>query len=274
MEGPVIPSCIMPLLVSLHLVIRAVSLVRFLLAALALVMTPDFPMAGQLSPLAPRPTGPALDAYQRTITRQEFSRLIDQVYSPDGGFWNYADIDDDKRGGFSDTAKTHPSSPSTFAASDSRLRAAALSYKTQATLPPIRPDRSRAFASPSIPGHIGGDWAQLEARYFKLGDDPPVEEATLNMITCERLAERLQADGADVVWAKHDYEPVTPLRPDDLHREAIAALALGNPTRPVTAQKRSAAFIKRMIDNEAALLFYRVAEIRARATWSTSSIPT
>jgi hypothetical protein len=111
------------------------------------------------------------------------------------------------------------------------------------------------------PGHIGGDWAQLEARYFKLGDDPPVEEAKLNLITCDRLAERLQADGAEIIWAKHDYEPVTHLRPDDLHREAIAALAL----RPDTTKRKSdEAAIQRMIGNEAALLFYRVAEIRAR----------
>ena len=40
------------------------------------------------------------------------------------------------------------------------------------------------------------------------------------------MAERLEADGAEIIWAKHDFEPVTPLRPDDLHRQAIAALAL------------------------------------------------
>jgi N-acetylmuramoyl-L-alanine amidase len=236
-------------------------LCSFILAALTLVMTPDSTMAGQLSPLAPPPDWSALNAYQLTITRKEFSRLIEEVYSPDGGFWNYARIDDDKLVVFSDPAKTLPLFTLHFAPTDAACAPLPYSYKTQAvSSDPTRPLKGIRIALD--PGHIGGDWAQLEARYFKLGDDPPVEEATLNMITCERLAERLQADGADVVWAKHDYEPVTPLRPDSLHREAIAALALNPET---TQHKSGAAFIKRMIDNQAALLFYRVAEIRARA---------
>jgi hypothetical protein len=233
----------------------------FILAAAALVMTPDSALAGQLSPLAPQPDWPSLDAYQRTITRKEFSRLIDQVYSPDGGFWNYARIDDDQLVVFSDSAKTEPLFTLHFAPTDAACAPLPYIYKTEAvSADPAQPLKGIRIALD--PGHIGGDWAQLEARYFKLGDDPPVEEATLNMITCDRLAERLQADGADVVWAKHDYEPVTPLRPDDLHREAIAALALDPDT---TKRKSGATVIKRMIDNEAALLFYRVAEIRARA---------
>jgi hypothetical protein len=233
----------------------------FILAALALVMTPDFAVAGQLSPLAPPPDWASLEAYQRTITSKEFSRLIDQVYSPDGGFWSYARIDDDKLVVFSDSDKTKQLFTLHFAPTDAACAPLPYLYKTTAvSTDPVRPLKGIRIALD--PGHIGGNWAQLEARYFKLGNDPPVEEATLNMITCERLAERLQADGADVVWAKHDYEPVTPLRPDDLHREAIAALALDPDT---TKRKSGAAVIKRMIDNEAALLFYRVAEIRARA---------
>ena len=99
------------------------------------------------------------------------------------------------------------------------------------------------------------------------------------MITCDILAERLEADGADVVWAKHGYDPVTDERPDTLRREAIAQLAAGGHA-PSSGARASTLFglpigapsyrggresIDRRIDNEAALLFYRVAEIRARA---------
>ncbi len=101
----------------------------------------------------------------------------------------------------------------------------------------------------------------MEGRYFKLDGDPSVEEAKLNMMTCDLLAERLEADGATVVWAKHNFEPTTDLRPESLHREAIAALAL----RPGTTKKISPEpIIQTMIDHEAARLFYLVAEIRAR----------
>jgi len=254
---------------------------RFLAwAALGLVLSAPLAGAGQLSPLAPIPNWPALESYQRTITRQEFARLIDQVYSIDGAFWNYADIDDKRVAVFSDAAKTHPLFTLHCAAGDSACAPLPYPYKTRAATShdPARPLKGIRIALD--PGHIGGDWAQLEARYFKLDGDPPVEEAKLNLITCERLAERLQADGAQIVWAKHDYEPVTHLRPDDLHREAIAALALSGHASstgsgytpsflfgiplPRTPRFSGQSATQSRIDNEAALLFYRVAEIRAR----------
>jgi len=243
-------------------------------AALGLILSAPLACAGQLSPLAPKPNWSALEVYQQTITRKEFARLIDSDYSIDGAFWNYADIDDKRVVVFSDTAKTHPLFTLHFAASDSASAPLPYSYKTQATShDPVRPLKGIRIALD--PGHIGGDWAVLEARYFKLGDDPSVEEAKLNLITCQRLAERLQADGAQIIWAKHDYEPVTHLRPADLHHEAIAALSLprsasytpsflfGIP-QPHSTRAASQSAIEERIDNEAALLFYRVAEIRAR----------
>jgi len=230
--------------------------------ALGLIMSVASACAGQLSPLAPQPDWAKLEPYQRTITRQEFARLIDQVYSPDGAFWKFARIDDDKVVIFSDPGRTPPALFTLyFAPSDSACAPLPYAYKTGAvSSDPTRPLKGLRIALD--PGHIGGDWARLEGRYFKIGDDPSVEEAKLNMITCNLLAERLEADGAEIIWAKHDYEPTTDLRPDSLRREAIAALTL----RPDTTKRKSdKAAIERMITNEAALLFYRVAEIRARA---------
>jgi len=248
-------------------------------AGLGLILSASSTHSAHLSPLAPTPNWEAFQSYQRTITRQEFSRLIDQVYSIDGAFWNYADINDQRVVIFSDTAKTHLLFMLHFAASESACAPLPYAYKTQATShDPARPLKGIRIALD--PGHIGGDWAQLEARYFKLDGDPPVEEAKLNLITCQRLAERLQADGAEIIWAKHDFEPVTHLRPGDLRREAIAALALSGHANsnasgytpsflfglplPHALRHSSQAATEARIDNEAALLFYRVAEIRAR----------
>jgi hypothetical protein len=232
--------------------------------------------AGPLSPLAPKPDWSSLEAYQQTISRKEFARLVDEIYSIDGAFWSYADIDDKRVIVYSDTTKAHPLFTLRFAANESSCAPLPYHYQTRAT----STDAARPLKGIKIaldPGHIGGDWAKLEARYFKLGDDPPVEEAQLNLTTCERLAELLEADGAEIIWAKHDFEPVTSLRPDDLHREAIAALALAKP-RDVTytpsflfglrlphlSHSTTGAATESRVDNEAALLFYRVAEIRAR----------
>ena len=184
--------------------------------------------AGQLSPLAPAPNWSALDAYQQTISHKEFAHLVDGVYSPDGAFWNYADIDDKRVIIYSDTAKAHPLFTLRFAADEDSTTPAPYKYITHSTsTDPARPLKGIKIALD--PGHIGGDWAKLEARYFKIGDDPAVEEANLALITCKRLAELLEADGATVIWAKKDLEPVTSLRPEDLHREAIAALSLSKP---------------------------------------------
>jgi hypothetical protein len=233
--------------------------------------------ADHLSPLAPKPDWASLEAYQKTITRAEFTRLINEVYTPDGGFWDFATIDDGKVVIYSDSAKTEPVFTLHFAANDAACAPLPYVYKTQA----VSKDPARPLTGIKIaldPGHIGGDWAKLEARYFKLGDDPPVMEAQLNMITCQRLAERLEADGADIIWAKKGYDPTTSLRPEDLHREAIAALALsgshasaytpsylfGIQMPRLSRHRTDQAATETRIDNEAALLFYRVAEIRAR----------
>jgi len=248
-----------------------------LLAIFGLLLLGGNACAERLSPLAPKPNWSSLEAYQKTITRAEFTRLINQVYTPDGGFWDFAKIDDDKVIVYSDPAKTEPLFTLHFAPNDDACAPLPYAYKTQAVSnDPTRPLKGIKIALD--PGHIGGDWAKLEARYFKLGDDPPVEEATLTMITCQRLAERLEADGADIIWAKHGYEPTTDLRPEDLHREAIAALALsgsrasaytpsylfGIEMPRLSKYRNDQTATETRIDNEAALLFYRVAEIRAR----------
>ena len=252
---------------------------RLVLALVLAVMPLALPVrADHLSPLAPKPDWDSLEPYQKTITRDEFTRLINEVYSIDGAFWAYCSINDDRVVIYSDLQKSYPLFTLHFASSEDATAPLPYHYKTHAA----SSDPSKPLDGIKIaldPGHIGGDWAKLEARWFQIGDDPPVEEAKLNMITCDILAEKLKTDGATIIWAKHSYDPVTELRPDDLHREAIAALALHTPPNhsgytpsflfgvevPHAARHSSRSELtESRIDNEAALLFYRVAEIRAR----------
>jgi N-acetylmuramoyl-L-alanine amidase len=237
--------------------------------------------AEKLSPMAHPPDWSKLNGYQRTITHDEFVRLVNDVYSlntpildPHGppNFWGYTKIDNDKVVLFTDPSKKTPEFTLHFAPSEAACLARPYSYKTRAiSNDPLRPLKGVKIALD--PGHIGGDWAKLEGRYFKLGGDPAVEEAKLNLITCQILAERLEADGASIIWAKHGYEPTTDERPDTLHYAAIAALnqPSGEEDSVVFGiRTRSHVHIESRppedsIDDEAALLFYRVAEIRARA---------
>ena len=54
------------------------------LAAMALALPAR---ADHLSPLAPKPDWDSLEPYQKTITREEFTRLVNNVYSIDGALW-------------------------------------------------------------------------------------------------------------------------------------------------------------------------------------------
>ena len=137
-------------------------------AALSLLAFPLAALAGQLSPLAPKPDWSVLDAYQRTITRAEFTRLIDTIYTSDGAFWDYTKIDDDKVIVYSDLAKTEPLFTLHFASSEATEAPLPYNYKTKAvSTDPNKPLKGIKIALD--PGHIGGDWAKLPSRGDSIG---------------------------------------------------------------------------------------------------------
>lgn len=220
--------------------------------------------AARLSPLAPAPDWSRLEAYQRTITKAEFLKLVNEVYSPDGAFWKYCQLADDRVLIFSDTTHLLPLATLHFAPDEMSCRARPIDFTPQKRI------ASTATAEKPLegvricldPGHVGGDWAKMEERFFQVGQDPPVEEAELNWITCQHIAEQLTALGAQISWSKKHNEPVTALRPGDLRDVAIQSmLESGNwPIGPL-----SAAQIRQQIDDRANSLFYRSAEIFARA---------
>ena len=48
------------------------------------------------------------------------------------------------------------------------------------------------------PGHLGGTWAKMEERWFKIGDAPPVQEGDMTLRVAQMLAPRLEPLGAKV----------------------------------------------------------------------------
>jgi N-acetylmuramoyl-L-alanine amidase len=105
------------------------------------------------------------------------------------------------------------------------------------------------------PGHIGGEWARMEERFFVIGKDRPVQEAVLNLTVARLLQRQLEAAGVTVFLTKTDYQPVTTQRPEDFRAQAEHDV-------PANADEanRADAVRKRM-----EILFYRSAEIAARA---------
>ncbi|MEI6085173.1 MAG: N-acetylmuramoyl-L-alanine amidase, partial [Verrucomicrobiota bacterium] len=167
------------------------------------------------------------ERFQETITRAEFDSLLTNVYCPSGA------ID--------------------------------LTYGTNSVV--ISTNFTLRFGSSFIPhpssfkkivldpGHIGGEWARLEERFFVRGKDRPIQEAELNLIVANLLQSRLTNAGIAVSLTKTNYQPVTTERPENFRAQAeydVPASA-DVAVRADTVRRRQE------------ILFYRSAEIAARA---------
>ena len=207
------------------------------------------------SPVSEEPEWRLLDSGQGLLTRQEFEDRLRQTFDPTGALRPYLIWDEEGVTLFRDKARTRPLY---------RLAFAPEGRKADVILPVLGGgDPARPLAGKVIcldPGHIGGDWADVEERTFQIGKDRPVVEGELNLRTCRLLAPLLESAGAKVVWTHDGFEPTTPLRPADLYPEAISYLLQGS--RGARLPRYSA---NRLIRWNAELLFYRSAEIQARA---------
>ena len=70
------------------------------------------------------------------------------------------------------------------------------------------------------PGHIGGDFSEMEGRHFQIGSDPPVKEGNLTLLVSKKLKAVLETHGASVTLVRTDSEPVTDMRPKDFLAQA------------------------------------------------------
>ncbi len=241
---------------------RSVALVGM---ALILCLRPASSRA-ELSPLAPEPEWGALDAFQETMTREEFVHWINTLFSPDGSFWKYTVINGNEVTLFGDKEHMRLLYRLRLAPdleSQLPLRATTVSGWKLSKAGTSQAKPLRGLVICLDPGHIGGRWAKMEERFFQIGSDPPVIEAELNMLAARHAAKLLETAGATVVWTKRLFEPVTTIRPSGLREEAIASLY--PPGGPVAVPASFSPAVERRVVREEERLFYRNAEIRARA---------
>lgn len=238
----------------------------FLFLSLFLV-NPSALAADRLSnPLADPPQWKSLQKYQRTITRNEFERLLRSVYCSQGINDEFIRIDRDFACILMDRdAQTWFTLR--FARDGRRGRLTANPWRTAQSLP--RQKRKGALAGLKIaldPGHIGGEWAKMEERWFKVGDAPPVKEGEMTLQVARMLAPKLRALGARVSFVRNKTEPVTPLRPDDLKNAARAVLRAGGTENPREDFEGPDDPLKEQtVRWQSEILFYRSSEIRHRA---------
>jgi N-acetylmuramoyl-L-alanine amidase len=223
-----------------------------------------FPAQAKLGVLAEQPDWLLLDGYQGTVTAEEFKSRVPR-YSSDGALYQYLVVGDDRVEVYSDKQKQVRLWTLQFAGP----KASAPVPSGTLTVNPGAPAASDANDKPLAglricldPGHIGGDWADMEERHFRIGKGPWVDEATLNFETCKWIDQGLKDAGAEVFWTKQLGVPVTAKRPADFVRQAITLMWRQDEKK---AARSPEAGLLKLLQWYQELIFYRVAEIQARA---------
>lgn len=198
-----------------------------------------------LADLGDRPVWSDLDRYHDTMTRSEFEAALRDVYVL-GSDW-HCDLSDEAA--TVRTALSPDGHPVRFA--QGSPTPPKRYWRPAAGLPPTSREKPLAHLHIAIdPGHIGGPWAKMEERWYQIGDGLPVTEGDMTLRTAKLLKPRLEALGATVTLVREQTEPVTSERPDDF-------MELAKRKRPAGKDWE----VRKLAER----LFYRTAEIRARA---------
>lgn len=198
-----------------------------------------------LSMLATAPDWKALDVFQNSIRRDEFERLLTTVFTTGEAWKNHIEIGDTEARIQTGISPTAPEFVLRFAESET---SPTRDWRGAAEIPladPLKPLTGIHIAIDA--GHIGGTWAKMEERWFVVGDGKPVQEGDMTLAVAKLLQPRLESLGARITLVRDSLEPVTDIRPDALMSLAQDAPAGASPRK--LAER----------------LFYRTAEIRARA---------
>ena len=208
-----------------------------------------------LSSLGVAPDWSMLDDYQYVICKTEFVRLISEVYSVDD-YWK-------------DWFQIHEDHVMIRMQADDPSKLFKLFFRNEiVSAEPQRYWRSKgelvthSNTAPLLglhiaidPGHIGGQYAQIEQRNFVLAEGaPPIQEGSMTLTVAELLVPQLEALGAIVSLVRDKTEPVNPFRTEDY-------FAYAKSKRVALKSVVTEESVKR----EAQKLFYRNGEIRARA---------
>ena len=222
--------------------------------------------ADNLGVLGSKPKWDVLEHYQRTITRDEFAHLINDVYCTHGIPADLIKIDNDAA-----QIVTNRESDNVFTLRfapdpDSKATVPRL-WRPAKSLPPAKSDKPLAGLRVALdPGHLGGKWAKMEERWFQVGDSKPVTEGDLTLRVSRMLASRLRKLGATVLFVRNSTQPVTSKRPDDfkeLARKILVKNGVPRPRDDVLNPKDPEK--EGTIRFQSEILFYRYSEIRRRA---------
>src|SRR5256886_13782439 len=179
------------------------------------ILPAALPAADNLGILGTKPKWNVLEHYQETITRNEFTHLLQDVYCTHGFADDLFKIDND-----SARILTNRGAQSfftlRFAGDDVSRKPVPRLWRSAKELGQVRGEKSLAGLHVALdPGHLGGKWAKMEERWFRVGDSKPVTEGDLTLRVSRMLASRLRKLGATVLYVRNSTDPITPKRPGD-----------------------------------------------------------
>ncbi len=222
--------------------------------------------APNISPLGKTPEWSSLEQYQETITHDEFARLLQTIYCPKGIDAELIQVDVEEAQLAVDRGEKSYFTLR-FARDEQSQKPVPRSWRPATALP--APPKNLDLAGIKIaidPGHIGGTWAQMEERWFQVGDSKPIQEGDMTLLVAKLIAPKLRKLGAKVSLVRDQTEPVTPKRPDDMSEVAKQILLrAGDATPRDDFSGPSDPEKEHTIRWQSELLFYRNSEIRQRA---------
>jgi len=254
--------------VSFRAIASAASILRCVLTAGLLLCLGPQGSAQRLSPLAPAPDWKELEPFQETITRPEFVQLLEKVYAPNEAARGLITV-----GETAAIIRTSLHPPAEvqlrFASESAGAKPPPRYWRPASTLGPAPAGRPLDSVKIALdPGHLGGDWAKMEERWFQVGSSKPVAEGEMTLRVAQLLAPQLRALGAEVLFVREKLGPTSPNQPETLREAARAELALQGITHPrltYNAAQKDDPTRGQTVQWQSELLFYRIGEIRHRA---------
>jgi N-acetylmuramoyl-L-alanine amidase len=229
-----------------------------------------FPITGKaadnLGILGARPRWGVLESYQETITHDEFAHLIYDVYCTHGFAPDLIEVN-------THTARILTNRESQnfftlrFAKDGTSHNPVPRLWHPAKSLPSANTDKPLLGLRIALdPGHLGGEWAKMEERWFQVDSTQPVQEGDLTLKVARLLAPRLSELGAKVFFVRNSNEPVTAKRPDDfreLARKILIRNGVAQPRADVLDPNDPEK--EQTVRWQSEILFYRYSEIRRRA---------
>src|ERR1041385_976191 len=201
---------------------------------LSLIFATGLHAADNLSVLGRRPKWSVLEHYQETITHDKFEHLLRDVYGTHGFADDFFKIDNDSAQILTNRA-SHNYFTLRFAKDEDSREHVPRLWRPAKSLPPANEEKPLAKLKIALdPGHLGGKWAKMEERWFRVGDSAPVKEGDLALRVARLLAPRLRALGATVSFVRSHAEPVTLKRPEDFKELARKILIKNGVPQPGT----------------------------------------